>query len=330
MIKHIKAILDQANGSMVRRLKAAFDYSYCEAIKPTYEAYIAADANLSAEEKSAALTESATLVAAIHAETKGPWGDDEKYAVAVLKAVTPVFTKYEAYLSADAALRDDSRRIQMRTPQCFREALASLKACSAKRSRALTSLREAFARSVQKLLKAAKDAGGNGEEKMPAKPIEELLKIEENQTFERKSSTFYDYKNKCCNNALKHVIVKSVAGFMNKDGGTLLIGVHDDGTELGLEKDYACLKGKKKDRDGYQQVINQLLLNELGRPSSAHFKVTIEEHEGKDFCVVTVYRANTGVWIKQGLVLPVRTGNTTQQLSGKEAKEYLDGRSRNG
>jgi hypothetical protein len=75
--------------------------------------------------------------------------------------------------------------------------------------------------------------------------IQELLNIgDENQTFERKASMLYDYKKKQCNDELKHVIAKSVAGFMNKDGGTLLIGVRDDRTVLGLEKDYECLKGR--------------------------------------------------------------------------------------
>ena len=42
--------------------------------------------------------------------------------------------------------------------------------------------------------------------------------------------------------AMETVIAKTVAAFMNSGGGTLLIGVDDDGRLIGLGPDYATLK----------------------------------------------------------------------------------------
>ena len=39
--------------------------------------------------------------------------------------------------------------------------------------------------------------------------------------------------------------MKSIAAFSNGEGGTLLIGVNDEGEILGLEHDYSSLNGTK-------------------------------------------------------------------------------------
>ena len=43
---------------------------------------------------------------------------------------------------------------------------------------------------------------------------------------------------------MEWAIVKSLAGFMNGNGGSLLVGVADDGAFLGIEQDFPLL-GKK-------------------------------------------------------------------------------------
>ena len=42
--------------------------------------------------------------------------------------------------------------------------------------------------------------------------------------------------------AIEWVVVKSIAAFMNTEGGYLLIGVADDGTPTGIEADYDFVK----------------------------------------------------------------------------------------
>ena len=65
---------------------------------------------------------------------------------------------------------------------------------------------------------------------------------------------------------LETAVIKTVAAFANsREGGTLLIGVADDGTVHGLASDYATLhKDGKDDRDLFMLHLNQVLSNALG------------------------------------------------------------------
>ena len=45
---------------------------------------------------------------------------------------------------------------------------------------------------------------------------------------------------------MEHVVVKTVCGFLNAEGRTLLIGVDDDGQVVGLEKDLSTLGRKPR------------------------------------------------------------------------------------
>ena len=52
---------------------------------------------------------------------------------------------------------------------------------------------------------------------------------------------------------IEKVAARTVAGFMNAQGGLLVIGVDDDGKPLGLDRDLATLG--RKDLDGFQQTL---------------------------------------------------------------------------
>ena len=49
-------------------------------------------------------------------------------------------------------------------------------------------------------------------------------------------------KQEKINRSLEEIVLKTIAGFLNGDGGTLLIGVTDDKQIIGLENDYKTLK----------------------------------------------------------------------------------------
>jgi hypothetical protein len=68
--------------------------------------------------------------------------------------------------------------------------------------------------------------------------IEDMISEGESDEVEFKGSLRWDFKQEIVSKKLEEVIVKSVAAFANAQGGTLLIGVDDEGTILGLERDY--------------------------------------------------------------------------------------------
>lgn len=124
------------------------------------------------------------------------------------------------------------------------------------------------------------------------------------------------------------MIVKSVAGFMNAEGGTLLIGVTDAGEISGIEIDYKTL-GKKQDQDGFALWLNQLLDNKLGPTAAANVRLSFEEHPNGTICRVDVAPSTGPVFVRGGkgeADLYVRLNNATRLLNTSEALEYVRSR----
>ena len=66
--------------------------------------------------------------------------------------------------------------------------------------------------------------------------------------------------------------MKSIAGFLNANGGLLIIGVNDDGEILGLHNDYWSLK--RRNKEGFQQRLVTLISNRLGRDIASNLHTT--------------------------------------------------------
>ena len=89
---------------------------------------------------------------------------------------------------------------------------------------------------------------------------------------------------------LQTASLKTVAAFLNsREGGTLLIGVADDGSVFGLEPDYATLrKAGKDDRDVFGLHLDQALINSVGMAATANVGHQVLDVGGKDLCRVHV------------------------------------------
>ncbi len=152
----------------------------------------------------------------------------------------------------------------------------------------------------------------------------ELVAAGESATLEFKSTLRWDMRTQQTNKNLEKVIAKTVAGFMNSEGGTLLIGVTDDGSICGIENDMNSLK--RTDRDGFEQHLVQVLSNKyLGPEFGANYKISFEEVDDKLICAVDVDRSPKAVFLKdnQNSEFYVRTGNTTRPLDAQAQFEYI-------
>ena len=76
-------------------------------------------------------------------------------------------------------------------------------------------------------------------------------------------------------------MLKTVAAFLNSQGGTLVIGVEDDGTISGLHYDLDLLDGS---RDRFEQLLTQLVSNSIGAgiaPLTASLSQAVDESENE-------------------------------------------------
>lgn len=155
------------------------------------------------------------------------------------------------------------------------------------------------------------------------KDLEALIKQGENPFLEFKSSLRWDVAENRVNRALEGVVMKTLAGFMNGQGGTLLIGVSDDGEVCGLEKDYQTLK--KPGRDGFEQLLMTMIASNLGADMCQFVRVMFHDLEGFDIGRLIVLPASRPVFIQQGNhpKLYLRTGGGTRELNVQEAMDYM-------
>ncbi len=153
-----------------------------------------------------------------------------------------------------------------------------------------------------------------------------LIARGESVNLEFKSSFRWDMKESKVNRALEAVVLKTLAGYMNGNGGTLLIGVADDGSVTGLQQDYKTLK--KPDRDGFEQVLMTAIATKLGADSCRDVQMVFNSLENQDVCRVIVAPAHRPVYVKDGDSprLYVRTGVSTRELNVQEAINYTSAR----
>jgi cation-transporting P-type ATPase E len=153
--------------------------------------------------------------------------------------------------------------------------------------------------------------------------FESLLATPERQTVERKASLRWDHRQARVNTDLEKAVAKTVAGFGNsRDGGTLLLGMEDAGTIVGLEADYQTLR--KPGPDGFELHLTEVIAKFLGPTALAGVRVRFQDVGGHDVCQVDVAPAVQPLFTHDGkqVAFHLRTGNSTRPLSVEEAVRY--------
>ena len=165
-------------------------------------------------------------------------------------------------------------------------------------------------------------AEGAGEAELEP-DIPSLLRGGEGERAEFKASARWDLKLGKMNTELEDTIAKTIAGFMNHRGGTLVIGVADSGEIVGLERDYQTLK--RKDRDGFEQFVISLLRAKLGGDVCPLVHVAFSQVDGKEVCRIVVEPSDRPVYFEDGPSARyfLRMGNSTRELDVREAVLHI-------
>lgn len=166
------------------------------------------------------------------------------------------------------------------------------------------------------------------EEKTPlteeSKSWIEYIIMGETSKIEFKSTMIWDInENKFNAKKMPKIIARSIAGFLNTDGGTLLIGIDDDGEVYGIETDLEYVY--KKNKDGYQQFLIQQIVNHLGGSRATFTDISFAKKDGKEVCIVEIKPSTGPVFMKcNGKdTFFIRPGNTTRSIEGEELLRYI-------
>ncbi|EDY84703.1 conserved hypothetical protein [Verrucomicrobiia bacterium DG1235] len=158
--------------------------------------------------------------------------------------------------------------------------------------------------------------------------IEEMIGEGESDELEFKSTLRWDLREGKVNKKLEEVIQKTVAAFANSDGGTLLIGVADDGEILGLDNDYASLGDADKDK--FEMHLRNVISNSFKKPFSAsRVKIRFPVIEGKEICHMEIQQHHEPLVMcvtdkngRKSEKFFVRNGNASHEIPMSEMNAY--------
>lgn len=169
---------------------------------------------------------------------------------------------------------------------------------------------------------------------VPVAPVSlaDMIGDGESDELEFKSTLRWDLMQGLVNKKLEEVIMKTVSAFANSQGGTLLIGVADDGTVLGLEHDYQSLGGG--DRDKFELHLRNLLNQQFGTGFvTSKVSIKFQDVDDKEVCLIDISPAKEPVILKlkdkNGLPVEkfyARSGNSSQEIPLSDMNAYIKDR----
>jgi type I restriction enzyme R subunit len=158
----------------------------------------------------------------------------------------------------------------------------------------------------------------------PLRAVEEIIANDEDYSVEFKSTARWDLREDKPNKAMEDAVVKTVAGFLNTDGGTLLIGVDNSGTAIGLDHDYQRVK--PQNGDGFVNWLTTHLINVLGHTAVARIRARITTYMGQEICRVDIAAHTEPIWAKTSKgarIFFARFNNSTRAIPDDEVNDYV-------
>ena len=177
--------------------------------------------------------------------------------------------------------------------------------------------------------------------------LQQLIKAGENQHMEFKAQALWSARytaddikkhrpqsselHKFGQAASKIILAKAIAGFLNTEGGILVIGVKDDkeietDNILGIELEYDKLKDPGE--DGYRRMIVDLVKTyfppEIFNHLSQYFHIRFETIDDHTICAIILTKSDRPAFLKlkDGDHFLIRVDASTREITGKEMVDY--------
>ena len=150
------------------------------------------------------------------------------------------------------------------------------------------------------------------------------------QILESKSRDVNRYKK----DASKVIIARTIAGFLNTNGGHLIIGIKENKNLnkdeiIGIESEF----GKLNDpcTDGYRRMIVDEIIRKYFQPDiynhlSDYLKITFPEIDNKTICWLEMKKSDTKVFLTINKMdhFFIRMDAETREITGKEMVDYCE------
>lgn len=147
----------------------------------------------------------------------------------------------------------------------------------------------------------------------------ELIKMGEDDQVEYKSTLRMNAHIGKKDPRIEQASLKTVAAFLNSKGGTLLVGVADEGTILGMEQD------KFANHDKCLLHFTNLVKDKLGSFHLKYMDFDLDEVEGKFVLRVDCFPSTRPVYYTDGNLdrFYIRTGPATTDMRLSQVYDYI-------
>jgi DNA-binding response OmpR family regulator len=158
----------------------------------------------------------------------------------------------------------------------------------------------------------------------PEERIKLIIAEGENDHTEFKSTLRWSLKENRVSHGVEIAWLKTVAAFLNSDGGRLLVGVENQGTPLGIQSDGF------ENEDKYLLHVNNLLNQHLGAQHAANVRFGLYPAGGLKVLLIECSPAARPVFLVDAgqESFYVRTGPGTRKLGMSEMLDYVAERQR--
>ncbi len=149
--------------------------------------------------------------------------------------------------------------------------------------------------------------------------LSSVIEAGEGDSIEFKSTLRQNLHTEKADKKIENACLKTIAAFLNTQGGLLLIGVDDEGTALGLEAD------RFPNHDRILLHLSHLAHTHLGGEFAPFYQGSIISHKGQDVLVVECLRATEPVYFRrdQDEIFFVRSGPATKSLPPSEVVAWV-------
>ena len=148
--------------------------------------------------------------------------------------------------------------------------------------------------------------------------IYEIIKNGEDRQTEFKSTLRKSIDNeKIPDKVIEKNVLKTIAGFLNSEGGCLIIGVNDKQQLIGLSPDGF------ESNDNILKHLKNLITRDIDIKFIDLIKYQIISVHNNDVLVITCQASNSPVFLGKEEEFYVRTNPATDKLTGKKVYEYI-------
>ena len=114
-------------------------------------------------------------------------------------------------------------------------------------------------------------------------------------------------------------VLKTLAGFLNTNGGMLIIGISDNGNPIGIQVD------DFENEDKMSLHVVNLVKTRMGVQAMTSLHVHFDDHDDCRVMVIKCRKSPTPVFVKDGTIerFYIRTGPSTTELTGSQTQEYI-------